>query len=62
MMLVGMRAQHPSISLAPIMHWSHEQPPAESFFWEFGVEAEYVAEACELNTMVKRCPIDESDS
>lgn len=61
-MLAGVRAQHPSIPLAPIMHWSPDQPLSETFFWEVDAEAEYAADACELNEIVKWCNVDEQDS
>lgn len=60
--LVGVRAQHPCLSLAPIMHVLPKRPIAEASFWEVGVEAEYIAEACKLEQIIKRCPVEENNS
>lgn len=60
--LAGVRAQHPSLSLAPIVHGLPKRPITEASFWDVGAEAEYVAEACKLDRIIRRCHVEKNDS
>lgn len=60
--LACVRTQHPDLSLAPIVHGLPEHPTTEASFWEVRPEAEYVAEICKLEEIIKRCPVEENNS
>lgn len=59
--LAGVRSQRPGVSLGSIIHGSLGRPAVEASFVELGAEAEYIADDCKLEKIIKRCSAEEGN-